>query len=265
MKKALIILFSLLLLSTSVFAATVDTSKFEKIEDFNGLPIGVQTAVLYEELIQARVPDTEFQYYTMPTDMILALKSGKVAAYLVEAVGYGVHKANHPELSTFKEIPGYISASNIIGNNDKQERLLREMNEFIKNGYENGLLGDNGSLYQYWIADFDPATDNVGVKDFVFTGENGTLNVAVEGGYEPFSFVSDGNLAGFDVEFVCRFCVEYGYKPIFHEIPFESIAPGVETGKFDIGMNIVVSEERNETGTLSDIYYTCPVLLVVLG
>jgi polar amino acid transport system substrate-binding protein len=265
MKKIAIALIAMLLLCASVFAATIDTSKFETIEDFNGLPIGVQTAVLYEELIQDRVPDTEFQYYTMPTDMILALKSGKVAAYLVEAVGYGVHKANHPELGTFKEVPGYISASNIIGNNDKQERLLAEMNEFIRNGYKNGLLGDEGSLYQYWIADFDPLTDNVGVKDFEFTGENGTLNIAVEGGYEPFSFVSDGNLAGFDVEFICRFCVEYGYKPIFNEIPFESIAPGVETGKFDIGMNIVVSEERNETGTLSDVYYTCPVLLVVLG
>ena len=44
-----------------------------------------------------------------------------------------------------------------------------------------------------------------------------------------------------------------------------AIAPGVETGKFDIGMNIVVSEERNETGTLSDVYYTCPVYLVILG
>ena len=264
MKKLSVVLTALLILCASVFGA-IDTSSFTKIEDFNGLPIGVQTAVLYEELIQDRVPDTEFQYYTMPTDMILALKSGKVAAYLVEAVGYGVHKANHPELDTFVEIPGYISASNIIGNNDKQERILREMNEFIENGYKNGLLGDNGSLYQYWIADFDPLTDNVGVKDFTFTGENGTLNVAVEGGYEPFSFVSDGNLAGFDVEFVCRFCVEYGYKPVFHEVPFESIAPGVETGKFDIGMNIVVSEERNETGTLSEIYYTCPVLLVVLG
>ena len=264
MKRFATVLCALLVMCASVFSAT-DTSSFTKIEDFNGLPIGVQTAVLYEELIQDRVPDTEFQYYTMPTDMILALKSGKVAAYLIEAVGYGVHKANHPELDTFVEVPGYISASNIIGNNERQATLLAQMNEFIRNGYENGLLGDNGSLYQYWIADFDPLTDNVGVKDFTFTGENGTLNIAVEGGYEPFSFVSDGNLAGFDVEFVCRFCVEYGYTPVFNEIPFESIAPGVETGKFDIGMNIVVSEERNETGTLSDIYYTCPVLLVVMG
>ena len=96
MKRLFSFLTVLILLCAAVSAATVDTSKFNKIEDFNGLPIGVQTAVLYEELIQDRVPDTEFSYFTMPTDMILALKSGKVAAYLVEGVGYGVHKANHP-------------------------------------------------------------------------------------------------------------------------------------------------------------------------
>ena len=95
--KRVSVLLMLLLLCAALFATTAD-GKYETIEDLNGLPIGVQTAVLYEELIQDRVPDTEFQYYTMPTDMILALKSGKVAAYLVEGVGYGVHKANHPDI-----------------------------------------------------------------------------------------------------------------------------------------------------------------------
>ena len=87
----------------------------------------------------------------------------------------------------------------------------------------------------------------------------------MEGGYEPFSFVSNGHLAGYDVDFVCRFCRAYGYTPEFFEVPFEAIAPGVETGKYDLGMNIVVSEERNETGTLSDVYYTTPIRLVILG
>ena len=118
-------------------------------------------------------------------------------------------------------------------------------------------------LYDYWIADFDPETDTCDITGF--TGENGTLSVAVEGGYEPFSFVSNGHLAGYDVDFVCRFCRAYGYTPQFFEVPFEAIAPGVETGKYDLGMNIVVSEERNETGTLSDVYYTTPIRLVVLG
>ena len=264
MKRVFIILMVLFLAATQ-FAVAYDTSKFETIEDFDGLPIAVQTAVLYEELIQDRVPNTKFVYHTMPVNMIQDLESGKVAAYLVEGVGYFVHKLNHPQLDTFKEIPGNISASISLPDTAKGKKLKAQLNEFIDNSYKNGLLGDEGTLYTYWIKEFNPDTSKIGENDFEFTGENGKINVGVEGGYEPFSFLSDDGLAGFDIEFVCRFCVEYGYTPVFYSVPFESIAPGVETGKFDLGMNIVVSEERNETGLLSDIYYTCPVYLVVMG
>ena len=256
--KKLLILF--ILISLVLFSAFSSNGKFETIEDLNGRNIGVQTAVLYEDLIRDRVPDTVFQYYTMPNDMIYALTSGKVDAYLIEEVSFGVQKAHHPELECLEEPAGYINATCIIGNNDRQDRILREINQFIKDSTESGLMDE---LYDYWIADFDPDSDTCDITGF--TGENGTLSVAIEGGYEPFSFVSHGSLSGYDVDFVCRFCRAYGYTPQFFEVPFEAIAPGVETGKYDLGMNIVVSEERNETGTLSDVYYTTPIRLVVLG
>ncbi len=248
------------LIALAVSAAVLSAESFKTIEDLNGHDIGVQTAVLYEELIQDRVPDSTFQYYTMPNDMILALKSGKVDAYLIEEVSYGVQKKNHPDLAVLDEPAGYINATCIIGNNERQDRLLSELNAFIAESWENGLLDE---LYDYWIADFDPVNDTCDIGGF--TGENGTITVAVEGGYEPFSFISNGNISGFDVDFICRFARAYGYTPEFFEVPFEAIAPGVETGKYDIGMNIVVSAERNETGTLSDVYYTTPIRLVVLG
>lgn len=256
MKKLTVFLFSLLFISLSIFADV----KYETIEDLNGKNIGVQTAVLYEELIQDRVPDSTIQYYTMPNDMILALTSGKVDAYLIEEVSYGVQKKNHPELEVLEEPAGYINATCIIGNNERQDRLLSELNAFIAESHENGLLDE---LYDYWITDFDPVNDTCDITGF--TGENGTIAVAVEGGYEPFSFISNGNISGFDVDFICRFARAYGYTPEFYEVPFEAIAPGVESGKYDIGMNIVVSEERNETGTLSDVYYSTPIRLVILG
>ncbi len=255
MKRAAL-LISLLVLSISLFAEP----QYKTIEDLNGKDIGVQTAVLYEDLIRSRVPDTTFQYYTMPNDMILALQSGKVDAYLIEEVSFGVQKKNHPELTVIEEPAGYINATCIIGNNERQDRLLGELNAFIAESWDNGLLDE---LYDYWIADFDPVNDTCDVSGF--TGENGTISVAVEGGYEPFSFISNGQVSGFDVDFICRFARAYGYTPEFYEVPFEAIAPGVETGKYDIGMNIVVSAERNETGTLSDVYYTTPIRLVILG
>ncbi len=266
MRKEVFIIVSLFLVFCVLmpaFCAKVETSSSvtsQSIESFDGQPIGVQTAVLYEELIQDKVPNTTFQYYTMPNDMILALQSKKISAYLIEQVGYGVQKANHPELETLDELAGYINASMIVGNNSKQETLLSQLNEFIAACKEDGT---SDYLYDYWINNFDPINSTCDTTGF--TGENGVLSVAVEGGYEPFSFVSNGNLSGYDVDFICRFSRTYGYTPVFFEVPFESIAPGVETGKYDIGMNIVVSEERNETGTLTSVYYSCPVVLVVLG
>lgn len=257
MKKLALVLILAFAMLLPLFSAK---GKIENIEDLNGRNIAVQTAVLYEDLIRDRVPDTVFQYYTMPNDMIYALTSGKVDAYLIEEVSFGVQKANHPELDTMDEPAGYIDATCIIGNNDRQDRILKEINTFIADSRKSGLMDE---LYDYWIADFDPDTDTCDTTGF--TGENGTLSVAVEGGYEPFSFVSHGALSGYDVDFVCRFCRAYGYTPVFYEVPFEAIAPGVETGKYDLGMNIVVSEERNETGTLSDVYYTTPIRLVILG
>ena len=245
--------------SSSNTSGSDDITK-RSIASFDGEPIGVQTAVLYEELIMDKVPNTEFQYYTMPNDMILALQSKKISAYIIEQVGFGVQKANHPELEVLDELPGTISASMIVGNNDKQETLLAQLNEFITTCEADGT---SEYLYDYWINNFDPENSTCDITGF--TGENGTISVAVEGGYEPFSFVSNGNLSGYDVDFICRFARAYGYTPVFYEVPFESIAPGVETGKYDIGMNIVVSEERNETGTLTKTYYTCPVVMVVLG
>ena len=100
MKKILILLLVAVVAVSAVFSAK---GKIETIEDLNGSNIGVQTAVLYEDLIRDRVPDTTFQYYTMPNDMIYALTSGKVDAYLIEEVSFGVQKANHPELECLEE------------------------------------------------------------------------------------------------------------------------------------------------------------------
>lgn len=257
MKKISILLLVLALTSTFCFASKAG---YQTIEDLNGKKIGVQTAVLYETLIQDRVPKSTIQYYTMPNDLILALKSGKIDAYLIEEVSYGVQKKNHPDLAVLEEPAGYINATCIIGNNNRKDVILAQLNSFIKESHANGLLTE---LYDYWITDFDPVNDKCDTSGF--TGENGTIAVAVEGGYEPFSFISNGKISGFDVDFISRFARSYGYTPVFHEVPFEAIAPGVESGKYDIGMNIVVSEERNETGTLSEVYYTTPIRLVVQG
>ncbi len=271
MKKVLVILLALVMvLSAASFvfaddAPTTATAKtklgYTSIEDLDGLYVGVQTSVLYEDLIKDRIPKTQWQYFTMPNDMILALESNKISAYLIEEVGFIAQFDKHPELVRMEELAGVCEYAIVVGNNDRQERLLSEINEYIAKRNADGTLDE---LYDYWVLNFDADTSVIRSTS-EYSGENGEVNIAIEGGYEPFSFESNGSFSGFDVEFMQNFCAEYGYTPVFHSVPFESIAPGAETGKYDFGMNIVVSDEREETALLSDPYYYCNIVFVLEG
>lgn len=255
----MLILSFVMIFSTASFAYASDV---ETIADLNGKKIGVQTGCLYETHIVDECPDSEIQYYTMPQDMILALNSQKIDAYLIEEVGYYATAAVHPELATLEESAGLCEAAVIIGNNEKQERLLREINEFIAN---HGPEGDGmlDEMYDYWVRDFDATTSRT--EQGGFTGENGEIIIACEGGYEPFSYVNDEGDCGYDIDFMYRFCREYGYTPVIHRVAFESIAPGAESGRYDIGLNIILSDERDANTCLSSVYYTCDIFMVVLG
>lgn len=258
MKKifALILLAAIVCMSFAFCFAAV--SGITTIDELDGKNLAVQTAVSYEDAIKDRIPNAVWNYYTMPNDMILALESNKIDAYLIEEVGFAAQHYEHPELKRLDEAAGNIGFAVALGNNEKQDRLLSEMNQFIADAKADGTAD---KMYDYWIRNWNPSTCVFTFPEF--TGENGSLNVAVEGAYEPFSFMSDGKLSGFDVEFVCNFCVKYGYTPIFHEVPFESISPGTEMGKYDLGLNIVATEERTEACVLSDDYYACDIVFVV--
>ncbi|MBQ9912327.1 MAG: transporter substrate-binding domain-containing protein, partial [Firmicutes bacterium] len=119
-----------------VFASgeTEPSNAIRTIKDLDGKRIGVQTGVLYEDLIKDDIADEEWLYYKMPNDMIPALQSGRIDAYLIEEVGYYAQRYAHPELRVMEEKAGYCDFAVIVGNNDKQPVLFAQMQEFIQNG-----------------------------------------------------------------------------------------------------------------------------------
>lgn len=229
------------------------------IAELNGKNLGVQTGVLYEDLIKDDLEDEEWYYYKMPNDMIPALESNKIDAYLIEEVGYYAQRYQHPELFRLEESPGYCDFAVIIGENERQDVLYEQLQEFIAERKADGWLD---GLYDYWVKNWDPNVCTISEIPET-TGENGTVSIAIEGGYEPFSFEADGAFEGYDVEFMMNFCAAYGYSWDFQAMEFDSIAPGCVSGKYDFGMNIVVDEERAESSVLTDPYYRCDIVFVL--
>jgi len=231
------------------------------IADLDNKILGVQTGVLYEDEIKDEIEGEEWLYYKMPNDMILALESGKIDAYLIEEVGFYAQRYEHPELMRFEEKAGQSEFAVIVGNNDMQDVLFDQIQEFIDKKEEDGWLAQ---LYDYWVVNWNPNTCHIeNIPET--TGENGTVSIAIEGGYEPFSYEANGEFSGYDVEFMMNFCAEYGYNWDFQAMEFDSIAPACISGKYNFGMNIVVDEERAESSVLSDPYYVCDLVFVVEG
>ena len=259
---AALLLLTNLAMPATVFAEQAPTKNgITSIEELNGKDLGVQTGVLYEDHIKDDLEGETWYYYKMPNDMIPALESNKIAAYLIEEVGFYAQRFEHPELVRLEEPVGVSDFAVIVGNNDKQDRLFAELQEFIAQGRENGWLD---KLYDYWVINWNPNTCVIETIPET-TGENGTVSIAIEGGYEPFSFESNGEFSGYDVEFMMNFCAAYGYDWEFHAMEFDSIAPAVIAGKYDFGMNIVVDEERAEASVLTDPYYSCDIVFVLEG
>lgn len=93
----------------------------------------------------------------------------------------------------------------------------------------------------------------------------GTLTVATEGTYRPFSFHDEtGELVGFDVEIAEAVADKLGLEVKFQETQWDAIFAGLEAGRFDvIGNQVSINPEREEKYLFSTPYTVSPGVIVV--
>lgn len=235
----------------------------DQITDFTQLTtqrVGVQSGALYELSLLEVCPDVEIAYFTAATDMYVALEQGKIDAFLVEDISYQLRRKTFPWL---KLLDGTVLSTPIgiaIGNHDRKDLLHQQLEEFLKSSQSNGVSAE---MEAYWFAGFDPNQSIVDKSGI--TGENGIITVAVENGYEPFSYIGHGELQGYDIDMIYRFCREYGYTPEFYSIEYDAIPVGLSTGKFDMGTGVIISEERSENMEFTRAYVHLGISVAVKG
>ena len=94
----------------------------------------------------------------------------------------------------------------------------------------------------------------------------GTLTVATEGTYRPFSFHEDGSgdLVGYDVEVAEAVADKLGLEIEFQETQWDAIFAGLDAGRFDVIANQVsINPEREEKYLFSEPYTVSPGVIVV--
>lgn len=97
--------------------------------------------------------------------------------------------------------------------------------------------------------------------------KDGTLTVATEGTYRPFSFHDDGgtgDLTGYDVEIIEAVAEKLDLEIEFQETQWDAIFAGLDAGRFDVIANqVTINEEREAKYLFSAPYTVSPGVIVV--
>ena len=96
------------------------------------------------------------------------------------------------------------------------------------------------------------------------TQEPAVLHMATEGTFPPYEYYDNGQLVGIDIEVAGAIAEKLGMTLETTDIAFDSIIPGVQAGKYDIGMaGVTVNEDRLQQVNFSDSYATGVQVVIV--
>ena len=101
------------------------------------------------------------------------------------------------------------------------------------------------------------------VKDIQKAGE---LVVATSPDFPPFEYLAeDGSVVGIEIDILNLVCAELGVELDIQQMDFDSVLPGVQTGKYDLGASgISVTPEREENTLFTVPYCLAAQAIVVL-
>jgi polar amino acid transport system substrate-binding protein len=175
--------------------------EFSTLAELEGKRVGMGAGNVFDQLISKKDPKVnDFVYFSSLTDMVAALKSGKVDAFAGDEPSARLLVARNagivlmPETVAHNEL-GFCFAKN------KDPDLVRRMNEVIDRLRSNGTLEE---LEAKWCG-ADDSVKTVPAIDWDTSG--GTLHVAVDALYEPISYVKDNQIVGYDIE-LCLMCAK---------------------------------------------------------
>ena len=94
----------------------------------------------------------------------------------------------------------------------------------------------------------------------------GKLTIATSPDFPPFEALGeDGSVVGIEIDIMNLICQKLGVELDIQQIDFESVLPGVQAGKYDVGVSgISVTPKRQENALFTDPYCLAAQAIVVV-
>lgn len=222
-------------------------AKLASVADLKDKRIGVLLGSVHDTYAIQHYPNATIMQYKSPSDLVLAVRSGKIDAALYTRETLFEILRDDTELGLL----GDNLLSNPIATGFKQGSapLREQFNAFLDDIRKKGAYED---MVKRWMKSGDtrmPEIDN--------TGANGKIVVGfVSDKGLPFTILRDGRPIGFDIELAERFGASLGKKIEFQDMEFGNLIAAVSTGKIDmIVSTLMITEERKAKIDFSNPYY----------
>ena len=222
-------------------------AKKKTIDDLKHARIGIWADSGYEVFTNEVLPEAEYLYFDYISDLIQNLKQGKIDAFAIGRIDVKHFQKEGMDIDFIDKNIGIIETAYVFPKSEQGEKLRGQMNEFIKKITSDGTL-DN--LKKKW---FDSDESERVLMKSELTGENGTLTIATEAVDAPYIYIKDGEVTGYEVEILDKFCAAYGYNYDVKVENFDAMLNDISLSKADIGAsNIEPLPEREERLLFSD-------------
>lgn len=92
----------------------------------------------------------------------------------------------------------------------------------------------------------------------------GKLVIATSPDFPPFENLENGEVVGIEVDILNKIAEKLGVELVIEQMDFDSVIPGIQAGKFNVGVSgITVTEERKKNVDFSDAYFLASQAIVV--
>jgi len=220
--------------------------KLKTVDDLKDKKIGVLLGSVHDTYVTKNFPKATVLQYKSPSELVLAVRSGKIDAAMYTTETLQEILRDDPDLKLLGDPLFFIPIG--IGFNKDNDALREQFNTFLKKIKDDGIYDD---MVNRWVT---KGEQEMPVVEGPIT--NGTLTVGVVSDKGlPFTIVKDNRLIGFDVELTERFAAYLGMGLKWSDMEFGSLIAAVSTNKIDmITSTLMITEERKKQINFSDEY-----------
>ena len=233
-------------------------SRNDSINDnasINGKTIASVMGSFLDSVLTEKYPDCKIQYYNSITDGVAALEAGHVDAFTYDEPVARLIVKRKQQLKIIYP-PYYDDQYGFVFSKSQSELAAQFTAELEK--MKSG--GELKKMEAIWFGD----DESLKTVEYPAVAPRGVLRVAVVAQMEPFAYIKDQKIVGYETDIMCRIFKRLGYGVEYVPVEFNGFLPSIVSNRTAMGhSSISITEERKKSVLFSTPDYIGGAVLMV--